>query len=77
MNFINFSNNSSHIILVQFSRSGILRRHIESGICKQIKDDEESEAPSENSESQQDDGCTDQITTLPVSKVNYRKVKKR
>ena len=41
--------------MVKFSRSDSFRRHLESGICKQNEDDEQSEdEPSENSESQDD-----------------------
>ena len=47
---------SCHAYLCEFSRSDSLRRHLESGICKQNEADEQNEeAPSENAESQEDD----------------------
>ena len=42
-----------HICLREFSRSDSLRRHLESGICKQNEQSEDD--PSDDSESQQDD----------------------
>ena len=42
-----------HTCLHEFSRSDSLRRHLESGICKQIEQSEDD--PSDDSESQQDD----------------------
>ena len=47
-----------HTCLRGISRSDSLRRHLESGICKQNEDDEENEAPGENSESQDDNDGT-------------------
>ena len=55
-----------HTCLREFSRSDSLRRHLESGICKQSEDD-----PSDDSESQQDvedDNSTNEEDEIPKSR---------
>ena len=55
-----------HICLREFSRSDSLRRHLESGICKQNEHSEDD--PSDDSKSQQDnedDNSTNEEEELP------------
>ena len=57
-----------HVCLREFSRSDSLRRHSESGICKQNEQSEDD--PSDDSESQQDnedDNSTNEEDELPQS----------
>ena len=66
-----------HTCLREFSRSDSLRRHLESCICKQNEDDEQSEDdPSDNSESQQDDEdeiSSDEEDEVPQSQSEIRR----
>ena len=56
-----------HTCLCEFSRSDSLRRHLESGICKQKEQSEDD--PSDDSESQQDEdeNSTNEKDELPQS----------
>ena len=64
-----------HTCLRPFSRSDSLRRHLESGICKQNEDHEENQTPSEKSESQQDedDSSSSEEDELPQSQTEMTK----
>ena len=61
-----------HTCLREFSRSDSLRRHLESGICKQ--NEQSKDDPSDNSESQQDDkddNSTNEEDELPQSQSEF------
>ena len=61
-----------HTCLREFSRSDSLRRHLESGICKQNEQSEDD--PSDDSESQQDDeddNSTNEEDELPQSQSEF------
>ena len=58
-----------HTCLHEFSRSDSLRRHLESGICKQNEQSEDD--PSDDSESQQDDNSTNEEEELPQSQSKF------
>ena len=61
-----------HTCLCEFSRSDSLRRHLESGICKQNEQNEDD--PSDDSESQQDDeddNSTNEEDEIPQSQSEF------
>ena len=61
-----------HTCLREFSRSDSLRRHLESGICKQNEQSEDD--PSDDSESQQDDeddNSTNEEDEIPQSQSEF------
>ena len=58
-----------HTCLRGFSRYESLRRHLESGICKQNEQSEDD--PSDDSESQQDDNSTNEEDELPRSQSEF------
>ena len=61
-----------HTCLREFSRSDSLRRHLESGICKQNEQSEDD--PSDDSESKQsdeDDNSTNEEDEIPQSQSEF------